>query len=79
MLNIDMRKIYNFQPIEPTPAPENLPTGGDIYYECLDCSAIINSLPYIASACSCGNLEGGDGKLSVKSPTLVQAVRGTLK
>ncbi len=79
MMNIDMRKIYKFQPIEPKPAPENLPTGGDIYYECLDCSSIINSLPYIASACSCGNLEGSDGKLSIKNPSIVQAVRGALK
>ena len=28
MLNIDMRKIYNFYPIEPTPDPAALPTGG---------------------------------------------------
>ena len=33
MLNIDMRKIYNFYPIEPAPDAANLPTGGDIYYD----------------------------------------------
>ncbi|MEK6736452.1 MAG: hypothetical protein AABY47_07765 [Pseudomonadota bacterium] len=79
MQNIDMRKIYNFCPVEPVPDPAALPTGGDIYYECLDCSMIVNSLPYIKSACSCGNLEGGSGKLMVKKPSSVRVVRGTLK
>ena len=79
MLTIDMRKIYNFHPIEPTPDPEALPTGGDIYYECLDCSVIVNSLPYIKSSCSCGNLEGSGGKLTVKNPAQIQVVRGSLK
>lgn len=79
MQNIDMRKIYNFHPIEPTPDPGNLPTRGNIYYECPDCSTIVNSLPFIMTACSCGNLEGGEGKLTVKNPTLVLAAHGTLK
>ena len=39
MLNIDMRKIYNFYAVEPAPDPAALPTGGDLYYECLDCAA----------------------------------------
>ncbi len=79
MLNIDMRKIYNFHPVEPTPNPESLPVGGDIYYECLDCSVIVSSMPYINVSCSCGNLSGSDGDLKVKNLVLVQVVRGTLK
>jgi hypothetical protein len=59
MLNIDMRKIYNFYPVEPAPNPAALPTGGDLYYECLDCLVIVNSVPHIKAACACGNLEGG--------------------
>jgi len=59
MLNIDLRKIYNFYPVEPAPDAANLPTGGDIYYECLDCTTVINSVPHIKSACPCGNLTGG--------------------
>ena len=47
MLNIDMRKIYNFYPIEPAPDAANLPTGGDIYYECLDCQVVLYSVPFI--------------------------------
>lgn len=74
-----MRKIYNFYPVEPTPDPVALPTGGDIYYECMDCLMIVNSLPYIKSACSCGNLEGSGGKLTVKNSSSVRVVRGTLK
>lgn len=79
MLNIDMRKIYNFYPIEPAPAAGNLPTGGEFYYECLDCLAIVNSVPHIKAACVCGNLTGGGGTLSVKNPERVRVVKGKLK
>ncbi|WP_306605684.1 hypothetical protein [Azonexus sp.] len=79
MLNIDMRKIYNFYPIEPTPDPSDLPTGGDIYYECLDCAVIVNSVPHIKAACACGNLLGGGGKLELKDPVRVRVVKGKLK
>ena len=79
MLNIDMRKIYNFYPVEPAPDPAALPTGGDLYYECLDCSVIVNSVPHIKAACACGNLEGGGGKLNVKDATRVRVVKGKLK
>ena len=79
MLNIDMRKIYNFYPVEPAPPAGELPTAGDIYYECLDCSVIVNSVPHIKSACACGNLQGSGGKLEVKDPVRVRAVRGKLK
>ena len=72
MLNIDLRKIYNFYPVEPAPDPAALPTGGDVYYECLDCSVIVNSVPHIKAACACGNLEGGGGKMGVKNPARVR-------
>lgn len=79
MLNIDMRKIYNFHPVEPAPGPSDLPTSGDIYYECLDCTSIVSSVPLIKSACNCGNLGGGDGVLVVNTPERVRVVRGKLK
>jgi len=78
-MSIDMRKIYNFYPVEPAPSAANLPTGGDLYYECLDCDAVVNSVPFIKAACVCGNLQGGAGKLSVKNPAQVRVVRGKLK
>ncbi|MCL2523543.1 MAG: hypothetical protein FWF20_10850 [Betaproteobacteria bacterium] len=79
MLNIDLRKIYNFHPVEPTPDPAALPSGGDLYYECLDCAVIVNSVPHIKTACACGNLSGAGGKLDVKDPARVRVVRGMLK
>jgi len=74
-----MRKIYNFYPVEPAPSAASLPTGGDLYYECLDCDAVVNSVPFIKAACVCGNLQGGAGKLNVKNPAQVRVVRGKLK
>lgn len=79
MSGVDMRKIYNFYPVEPAPSPDALPTGGDIYYECTACAQIVNSVPFIKMACTCGNLEGGGGKLTVKAPQQVRVVRGKLK
>jgi len=79
MLNIDMRKIYNFYPIEPAPAANNLPSGGDIYYECLNCTGIVSSVPRIKSACTCGNLHGAEGALTVDKPERIRVVRGKLK
>lgn len=79
MLNIDMRKIYNFYPIEPAPDPAALPASGDLYYECLDCQQIVNSVSFIKSVCACGNLDGGAGKVTVKMPERVRVVRGKLK
>ncbi len=76
---IDMRKIYNFYPVEPAPDPANLPTGGDLYYECLDCTTVVNSVPHIKVACTCGNLVGAGGKLSIKDSTRLKVVRGKLK
>lgn len=74
-----MRKIYRFYPVEPAPSPNELPTAGDIYYECLECNVIVSSVPRIKMACTCGNLVGGDGQLHVKNPAQVKVVRGKLK
>ena len=79
MLNIDLRKIYLFQPIEPAPAADALPTGGDVYYECLDCTVVLNSVPFIKCACRCGNLTGAGGELKTEKPDRVRVVRGKLK
>jgi hypothetical protein len=79
MLQLDLRKIYNFYPVEPTPSPDALPTGGDVYYECTDCTTIVNSVPHIKVACACGNLTGKGGVLNVNDPTKVKVVKGKLK
>lgn len=79
MLNIDLRKIYNFYPVEPAPDPAALPTGGDVYYECLDCTGIVNSLPFIQVACTCGNLTGNGGSVQMKDAARVRVVKGKLK
>lgn len=79
MLNIDLRKIYLFKPVEPAPDPAFLPAGGDLYYECLDCNAVLNSVPHIKCVCVCGNLVGGGGEIKVNKPASVRVVRGKLK
>jgi hypothetical protein len=79
MLNIALRKIYNFQAIEPAPLPNALPSGGDIYYECLDCTTIVVSVPHIPTACVCGNLKGQGGKMEIGNPERLRVVRGKLK
>ena len=76
---IDMRKIYNFYPVDFEYTPSALPTGADLYYECLDCEKVVSSVPHIKVACSCGNLHGAKGKLSVKHPERVRVVKGVLK
>lgn len=78
-MTLDMRKIYNFHPVEPVPDPANLPTGGDVYYECLDCQSVVNSVPFIKAACTCENLTGGAGTMAVKNPERVRVVKGKLK
>ena len=79
MTTIDLRKIYNFRPIEPAPDPADLPSGGDIYYECVACAVIVSSVPHIKAACACGNLAGNGGVLDVQDPSQVRVVRGKLK
>ncbi|MDR1350346.1 MAG: hypothetical protein LBJ59_06140 [Zoogloeaceae bacterium] len=76
---VDMRKIYNFYPVEPAPSADDLLTGGDVYYECLECKGVISSVSHIKAACACGNLTGQGGKTTVKDPAKVRVVRGKLK
>ena len=73
-----MRKIYRFVPVEHT-SGEELPLGGDIYYECGDCNGIVNSVPHLPSTCDCGNLTGNKGMINVKKPEMVTPVRGKLR
>ena len=79
MFSVDLRKIYSFSPLEPAPAPDQLPTAGDLYYECLDCSTVLSSAPHIKCKCTCGNLTGGAGKTQVQKPDRVRVVKGKLK
>ncbi len=76
-MKIDLRKIYRFEAIE-HPAGTPLPTGGDIYYECTECSQVVSSVPHIAAHCGCGNLNGKHGKVEIKDPGKVKPVRGKL-
>jgi len=79
MQQIDLRKIYRFYPVDPAPPSDALPCSGDLYYECLECSVILNSVPRIKVACTCGNLSGADGKIEVRNPERVRVVRARLK
>ena len=79
MSNVDMRKIYKFYPLEQKVDPDNLPRGGDLYYECLECHGIVSSVSFIAAACDCGNLSGDKGAVTVRETARIQVVRGRLK
>lgn len=79
MSTVDMRKIYNFYPVQPAPDPAALPTAGDLYYECQDCNGIVSSVSFIKAACTCGNISGAAGTTTVKDPQKVRVVRGKLK
>lgn len=79
MLTIDLRKIYHFYPLDPAPDPAALPSGGELYYECLECLVVVNSVPHIKAACTCGNLAGGGGKMEVRDPARVRVVKGKLR
>ena len=79
MTSVDLRKIYRFSPVEPAPESTALPTGSDFYYECLEGTGVVNSVPFIKSACTGGNLSGGAGKITVKDPERVRVMKGKLK
>lgn len=79
MTHVDLRRIYLFCPVEPAPDPGKLPAAGDIYYECLECTVVLNSVPHIKCHCVCGNLNGGGGKTTVEKPDRIRVVRGKLK
>lgn len=79
MLNIDLRKIYKFSPVTPAPAADSLPTGANLYYECLDCQVIVNSVSHAPARCACGNLDGGGGRMATRDPARVRVLTGVLK
>jgi hypothetical protein len=74
-MKLDLRSIYRFTPVESDGA---LPSGGDIYYEC-DCGDIVSSVSFIAAACRCGNLKGGQGSVTVADATRIKPMRGKLR
>lgn len=77
-MKFDLRKIYRFEPVDHV-AGDALPTGGDVYYECVDCGMVVSSVTHIATACDCGNLSGKQGTVDVKLPERVRPVRGKLR
>jgi len=77
-MKVDLRKIYKFEKVEHS-ADAPLPTGGDVFYECIECGHVISSVPYTPAACECGNLNGNKGAVSVRDPAKVKLVRGRLK
>ena len=79
MLSVDLRKIYLFSPVEPVPDPAHLPTGSDLYYECLDCAVVLSSVPFIKCVCGCGNIAGAAGKTTIARPDRVRVMKGKLK
>lgn len=74
-MKIDMRSIYRFQPIEHA---GNLPSGGDVYYEC-ECGDIVSSVSFIKAECKCGNVKGGQGSVSIQSREKIKPLRGKLR
>lgn len=78
-MQIDLRKIYRFTEVSPPPGPDALPAGASYYYECQDCTVIVNSVPHVQVACACGNLQGSGGALTVQKPDRVKVFTGKLK
>lgn len=76
-MKLDLRKIYRFDPIERVGG--ELPKGGDIYWECTDCSVVVSSVSHLPANCECGNLSGGQGVVSVKTPEKVTPLKGKLR
>jgi hypothetical protein len=74
-MKINLRTIYRFHPIEHS---GTLPSGGDVYYEC-ECGDIVSSVSFIKAACQCGNLEGGQGSVTVQAAEKVKPLRGKLR
>lgn len=77
-MKLDLRKIYRFEPMDHA-AGNPLPTGGDIYYECVACGHVVSSVTHLAAVCECGNLSGKQGSVEVKAPEKVKPVRGKLR
>ncbi|QDX82473.1 hypothetical protein B9N43_15260 [Denitratisoma sp. DHT3] len=77
-MKIDLRKIYRFDPIS-LQADGILPRGGDVYYECTECSHIISSVSHLPASCDCGNLSGGEGTVTINAKDKVTPLRGKLR
>lgn len=77
-MKIDLRKIYKFEALDREPGAV-LPSGGDVFYECLKCNNVISSVPYTAAECECGNLKGNQGAINISDADQVKPVRGRLK
>lgn len=76
-MKIDLRKIYRFEPL--TLEGTALPSGGDVFYECLQCNEVVSSVPFTPAACECGNLKGDQGKINIADTSKIRPVRGKLK
>jgi hypothetical protein len=77
-MKLDLRKIYKFEALELV-AGATLPSGGDVFYECMKCNSVISSVPYTPAECECGNLKGNQGSINIGDATQVKPVRGRLK
>ena len=77
-MKLDLRKIYRFEKV-PHEADAPLPTGGDVFYECVECGQVISSVPYTPAVCECENLNGNKGVVTVRDSNKVKVVRGRLK
>jgi hypothetical protein len=77
-MKIDLRKIYRFDAVSHE-ADGTLPRGGDIYYECTECSHIVSSVSHLPANCDCGNLSGGAGVVTVNAAEKVNPLRGKLR
>ena len=74
-MKIDLRTIYRFHPIAHS---GELPTGGDVYYEC-ECGDIVSSVSFVKAACKCGNVAGGHWTVTVQTSEKVKPLRGKLR
>lgn len=77
-MKVNLRKIYRFEQVA-REAGAPLPTGGDVFYECIECGFVVSSVPYTPSECECGNLKGNQGAVTITNPEKVKLVRGKLK
>jgi len=77
-MKVDLRKIYRFEPVVHE-AGAALPTGGNVFYECVECGFVVSSVPYTPAECECGNLKGNKGEITVADAEKVKLVKGVLK
>lgn len=77
-MKLDLRKIYKFDAVE-LAAEEALPAGAGFYYECAECTHVVSSVPFIATACECGNISGNSGKVTIRDAAKIKPLRGKLR